>query len=70
MHELFQGGSQNFAIYISNRLPADFGKDNIEKLADFPWQCCRIVQKIESQPPTFSNTHSWLDEGEVYRLLS
>ncbi|KAI2672740.1 hypothetical protein DTO013E5_5497 [Penicillium roqueforti] len=37
MRSLFEHGNEKFAIYISERLPADFGKDNTEKLADFLW---------------------------------
>ena len=37
MHELFEHGNQKFAIYISERLPTDFGKENTEKLANFLW---------------------------------
>lgn len=37
MHKLFQHGNQKFAIYISKRLPTDFGKENTEKFANFLW---------------------------------
>ncbi|PLB51214.1 serine protein kinase [Aspergillus steynii IBT 23096] len=37
IHELFEHGNQKFAVYISERLPADFGKENSEKFANFLW---------------------------------
>ena len=37
MLKLFHHGNQNFAIYISKRLPTDFGKENTEKFANFLW---------------------------------
>ncbi|KAJ5580230.1 uncharacterized protein N7459_006215 [Penicillium hispanicum] len=37
MHQLFEHGNQKFAIYLSKRLPADFGEENTEKLANFLW---------------------------------
>lgn len=37
MHKIIENGSQQFAVYISERLPGDFGTENIEKLARFLW---------------------------------
>lgn len=32
-----EGGRQGFASYLSERLPPDFGAENIEQLTDFLW---------------------------------
>lgn len=37
MHKLFEHSNEEFATYISKRLPTDFGKENTEKFANFLW---------------------------------
>lgn len=37
MHKFIGNGSQQFAVYLSERLPEDFGVDNLEKLAHLLW---------------------------------
>lgn len=37
MRKVFENGYRKFAIYVSERLPTDFGKDDAENLADFLW---------------------------------
>ncbi|KAJ5121243.1 uncharacterized protein N7515_009204 [Penicillium bovifimosum] len=37
MRKLFENGNQRFAVYLSERLPTDFGKENTEQLANLLW---------------------------------
>ncbi|KAJ5773606.1 hypothetical protein N7457_008502 [Penicillium paradoxum] len=59
MHELFEQGNQKFAIYISERLPADFGKENTEKLANFLWSALQ-ERPEERESTTRLLNHSFL----------
>lgn len=57
MRELFEHGSQRFAIYISERLPTDFGKENTEKLANFLWAA------FQERPEDRESTTGLLDHS-------
>jgi hypothetical protein len=57
--ELFEHDNEKFSIYISERLPTDFGKENTESLPASFGRHWRNAQKIESQPLDFLN-HSFL----------
>jgi serine/threonine-protein kinase SRPK3 len=37
MHNLFENGYQMFVLYVSERIPPGFGKEDTEKLAGFLW---------------------------------
>lgn len=37
IHKLVEDGSQKFAVYISEKLPDDFGTENVQQLAHFLW---------------------------------
>lgn len=37
MRNLFENGIQKFAIHLRERIPTDFGQEDMEKLADFLW---------------------------------
>lgn len=50
MHDLFENGKQEFAKYISKRLPDDFGNENIERLTDFLWSM--VQEHPEDRVPT------------------
>lgn len=50
MRKLFQHGNQKFAIYISKRLPTDFGKENAEKFANF--LCSMLQERPEDREST------------------
>ncbi|KAJ5655034.1 hypothetical protein N7490_002037 [Penicillium lividum] len=37
MHKLFECDNQKFAVYVGEKLPVDFGKENAKKLANYLW---------------------------------
>ncbi|KAL4807891.1 serine protein kinase [Aspergillus unguis] len=47
MHDLFERGSQGFASYLGERLPADFGEQETEKLAGFLWSA--LQERLEDR---------------------
>lgn len=50
MHNLIENGSQKFAAYISERLPKDFGTENVEQLAHFLWSM--LQKNPQDRKPT------------------
>lgn len=37
MHNMLKNGFQNFVLYVSERIPPDFGKEDTENFASFLW---------------------------------
>lgn len=50
MDNLFKNGIHEFAMYIRERVPTDFGPGDTEKLADFLWSM--LQERAEDRKST------------------
>lgn len=50
MDNFFANGIQEFAMYIRDRIPTDFGPEDTEKLADFLWSM--LQERAEDRKST------------------
>lgn len=55
MHKFIENGSQKFAAYISERLPNDFGTENVVQLAHFLWSM--LQESPQDRKPTTALLH-------------
>lgn len=65
MGKLFENGYQEFAIYVSERLPTGFGEENTKQLADFLWSALQECPEDRRSTTELLN-HPFLvdDEGQ------